>query len=511
MTAQHGLSTEIVDPKTYQRAVHHLRERRVLLPSFAQLAQPALIPASVVSGLSGVDPDAAAPENLFRVHWYNDKAHSERRTVPDSFILPPTLAGCKAKIVVVPGWHFPLIGAHKVLAAYGCLVPRLVTGQFDPARQKAVWPSTGNYCRGGVAISQILGCKSTAVLPEGMSRERFDWLLSRGLQPADIIRTPGTESNVKEIYDACAELERDPANVILNQFSEFGNYLAHFSCTGPALAHVFDRLQAENPALRLAAFVAASGSAGTLAAGDYLKEKRGARIAVVEAVECPTLLENGYGAHNIQGIGDKHVPLIHNVHNTDAVVAVSDQATDALHVLFRNPAGRRYLASRRQIPESALSWLAMLGLSGIANIVASIKLARRLDFSEEDVLITVATDSAALYDSEYERTLQTHFPSGFDDVHAGEIFGEHMLGLRDDRVLELSHAERQRIFNLGYFTWVEQRGVDPAAFDRRRSQSFWRDLRRFVASWDSLIADFNGETGLARTNARIGIQGRGRE
>ena len=102
-----------------------------------------------------------------------------------------------------------MIGAHKVLAAYACLVPRLVTGQFDPAQDRAVWPSTGNYCRGGVAISRILGCRGVAVLPAGMSQERFDWLERWVADPADIIRTPGTESNVKEIYDKCAELARD--------------------------------------------------------------------------------------------------------------------------------------------------------------------------------------------------------------------------------------------------------------------------------------------------------------
>src|SRR5437763_3169102 len=201
-----------------------------------------------------------------------------------------------------------MIAAHKVLAAYGCFIPHLVTGRLDPARHKAVWPSTGNYCRGGIAISRVLGCRGIAVLPAGMSEERFEWLDAWVTRREDIIRTPGSESNVKEIYDRCAELAQNPDNLVLNQFAEFGNYIAHYTCTGPALARIFEACRAQYPDRRLAAFVAATGSAGTLAAGDYLKEKLGARIVAAEASECPTLLRNGFGEHNIQHIGDKYVP-----------------------------------------------------------------------------------------------------------------------------------------------------------------------------------------------------------
>jgi cysteine synthase len=187
------------------------------------------------------------------------------------------------------------------------MVPRLVTGAFDPAHHRAVWPSTGNYCRGGIAISRILGCRGVAVLPEGMSRERFAWLEQWTDKPDDIVRTQGTESNVKEIYDKCHELAADPQNVILNQFSEFANYLGHYLCTGAAIESVVEDVRRADPQASLRAFIAATGSAGTLAAGDYLKERHGSQIAAVEALECPTMLLNGYGEHNIQGIGDKHI------------------------------------------------------------------------------------------------------------------------------------------------------------------------------------------------------------
>lgn len=332
-----------------------------------------------------------------------------------------------------------------------------------------------------------------------MSKERFAWLEGWATRPEDIVRTPGSESNVKEIYDRCAELARDPDCVVLNQFAEFGNYVAHYSCTGPAFARILDTVQTRFPSTRPAAFVAASGSAGTLAAGDYLKQQLGSRIIAVEASECPTLLRNGFGEHNIQGIGDKHVPFIHNVMNTDLVIGVSDRSTAALDLLFNSETGRRYLAGRRQIGSEAIEGLSCLGLSGIANVIAAIKTAKRLELGDDDVLLTVATDSAALYGSERWKFVAGNYPDGFDIVNAGEIFGQHLLGAEDSDVLELTHGERSRIFNLGYFTWVEQQGVSVEAFERRRDQSFWREIQEATA-WDDLIAEFNTRAGFGASS-----------
>ena len=224
--ARQGLERDLVDATVYQRAVDRFREAGIVMPTFAQLAQPATIPDAIEGRLASVDPDAPDPLNLFRTHWFNGPDRRARVGVPQHLVLPSSLTGVDAPIVIALGDRFPMIAAHKVLAAYACLAPRIITGQFDPTSQRAVWPSTGNYCRGGVAISRIMGCRGVAVLPEGMSRERFAWLEGWVADPGDIIRTPGTESNVKEIYDRCAELEQDAANVILNQFSEFGNHLA---------------------------------------------------------------------------------------------------------------------------------------------------------------------------------------------------------------------------------------------------------------------------------------------
>ena len=490
-----GLETEIVDRPTYGNSVRRFREAGIVLPTFAQLAEPASIDDATKERLAAIHPDAADPLNLFRVHWYNDPSRRAAADLPAFVEIPESLSGVPARILLVFGDLFPMILSHKVLAAFGCLAPRVVTGQFDPTRHRAVWPSTGNFCRGGVAISRIMNCRGVAVLPENMSRERFNWLERWVLHPSDIIRTPGSESNVKEIYDKCAELSAEPANVIFNQFCEFGNYLVHRTCTGPALLRLFESLAADTPGLRLAAFVAASGSAGTLAAGDHLKANTGARIVVAEALECPTLLYSGYGEHNIQGIGDKHVPFIHNVMNTDLVVGVSDRATDTLNVLFETDTGRAYLAGRRNVPTNVIESLGHVGLSAICNMLAAVKTARHLDLGPDDVVVTVATDGAAMYASETGNALTKYFGGEFDAIHAGEVWAGEIRSAGSDHVRELDHIERKRMFNLGYFTWVEQQGVALADFETRRDQAFWDDLLDLLPAWDALIEEFNARSG----------------
>jgi cysteine synthase len=484
---------QLVDADAYRHAVTRFRAQGIALPTFAQLADPSTIPASTTAALARVDRNAADPRNLFRVHWHNQGTSPRpgQTPVPEHLVLPPSLTGVEASIVLLLGNRFPLIGAHKVLAAYACLAPQLVTGQFDPTWQRAVWPSTGNYARGGVAISRLMGCRGIAVLPENMSRARFSWLDAWVADPADIIRTPGSESNVREIYEACDELAADPANVVFNQFSQFANHLVHYTATGQAAARVFDHLEGHRPGARLRAFVAATGSAGTIAAGDYLKERYGSLTVAVEALECPTMLYNGFGEHNIQGIGDKHIPLIHNVTANDAVAAISDRSTDALDVLFNTERGAAHLVDQAGVPAETVAQLANLGLSGICNLLASVKLAKRLDLGPDDVVLTVATDGAGLYAA--ERVARVAASPDWDPA---AIFDQHLGGVTDDHLLELTDVDRDRIFNLGYFTWVEQRGLSLADFEARRHQGFWRGLRDLVPQWDAMIDEFNACTGV---------------
>jgi cysteine synthase len=404
--------------------------------------------------------------------------------------LPSSLTGVPARIIVLVGKWFPT-GAHKVGAAFGCLVPRLVTGQFDPTTQKAVWPSTGNYCRGGAYDSALLACESIAILPEEMSQERFDWLANIA---GETIKTPGSESNVKEIFDKCWELRASGEDLmIFNQFEEFGNYLWHYDVTGHAIEEVLKHTLGSNDRYR--GIASATGSAGTLASGDYMKQLFPDSLVIAsEALQCPTLLENGYGSHRIEGIGDKHVPWIHNTKNTDMIVAVDDNAVVNLSRLFNEPAGRTYL-SRQGVPEDVVAQLDLLGFSGISNVLTAIKAARYFEMGENDIMITVLTDSMELYKS---RLVEMHDEFGeYGETDAAVDHARWILGESTDNLLELRYTDRRRIHQLKYFTWVEQQG---RTYDEIQAQwydpNYWTNIQGQIPAIDALIEDFNQSVGL---------------
>ena len=467
----------------------YFKKKGIILPKISELCDPSTINKNIISKLKTVNKDAMDPLNLFRVHWFNNRDSVSFSEIPDHIVLPSEFTGVDAKIIVNIGRLFPLITAHKVLAAYGCLLPRILNGDFDYSKHKAVWPSTGNYCRGGVAISRILGLKSIAILPEGMSKERFDWLEKWVENPKDIVKTPGTESNVKEIYDTCNELKKDKENDIINQFTEYYNYSIHRAVTGPSFEKSFLEVKKKSN-LKPRFYVSASGSSGTLAAGDYLKNSLGTLTAVVEALECPTLLKNGYGEHNIQGIGDKHIPLIHNVMNTDFVVDISDKATDNLNLVFNTKIGKDYLTKKIGLENSLVNKLPEFGFSSIANILASIKLAKYMKLGKEDAIITVATDGADLYLSELDKT-KKNYEGIFDDAACSKIFKKYIKEIDVDNMLELSQNDKERIFNLGYYTWVEQQGISLSDFEKRKDQKFWQEHYNHMISLDDKIEKFN--------------------
>ena len=349
-----------VHPDRLARTVKRAHDRNILVPTFAQQRDPSLIPGRVQQELSGIGLWDLHPRNLYRITWHNQPVANGGGFGGVNYIeFPSSLTGTQARMIALVGKWFPT-GAHKVGAAFGCLVPRLVTGQFDPTTQKAVWPSTGNYCRGGAYDSALLACESIAILPEGMSRERFEWLSKIA---SDVIATPGTESNVKEIFDKCWELRRSGQDLmIFNQFEEFGNYLWHYDITGHAMEEVLKQVMGPNDKYRGVALT--TGSAGTIGCGDYLKQIfPTSKVVASEALQCPTLLSNGFGAHRIEGIGDKHVPWIHNILNTDYVTAIDDNDVVAVMRLFNEPEGQKYLA-KKGVPETMIAQLDLLGIPG---------------------------------------------------------------------------------------------------------------------------------------------------
>jgi len=481
-------------PERLENTMRRVRERNIVIPTYAQMKNPDLIPTKVKEDLRSIGLWDLNPRNLFRISWKNEPVAKGGGFDGVNYLeFPSSLTGTKARVIALVGKWFPT-GAHKVGAAFGCLVPRLVTGQFDPTTQKAVWPSTGNYCRGGAYDSALLACDSIAILPEGMSKERFEWLKKIS---SEVIATPGSESNVKEIFDKCWELRKSGQDLmIFNQFEEFGNYLWHYGITGHAMEDVLKKVLGKNGQYRGVALT--TGSAGTIGCGDYMKQIfPTSKIIASEALQCPTLLENGFGSHRIEGIGDKHVPWIHNIKNTDLVVAIDDNAVVNIMRLFNEPAGQKYLA-KKGVPQETIGSLNLLGFSGIANTLSAIKFAKYYELGEDDVVLTILTDSMELYGS---RITEYHEKLGeFDEFDAAETYARYLHGVTIDNLLELSYEERRRVHNLKYYTWVEQQG---RTYEELNAQwydpNYWTDLQSQIPVFDELINEFNDRAGVLKS------------
>ena len=474
-----------VNEAVVKRTAARCKERGIVIPTFAQMKDPTRVPESVKARLRDVGLWDVDPINLFRITWKNEPVEKGGLFNQGNWIeFPSSLTGVNARIVGIVGKWFPT-GAHKVGAGFACLVPRLVTGQFDPTSQKAVWPSTGNFCRGGAFDCALLGCQGVAILPEEMSRERFEWLKEIG---AEVIATPGCESNVKEIYDKCWEIRRTrPDCVIFNQFEEFGNAIWHYHVTGSIVDEVFRRIGGDGA--HLAAWVSATGSGGTIAAGDFLKTVHpGCRVVASEAWQCPTLLENGFGGHRIEGIGDKHVPWIHNVRNTDVVCAIDDQRCMDLMRLFNEKEGHAFLKSEG-VPADVVDRLPLLGISCICNLVSAIKTAKYYEMGESDILLTPLTDSMELYGTRMEEQHQEHGP--YTRESAARHFGRHIEAITTDHMRELSFRDRKALHNLKYFTWVEQQQREIDDLHRLWNPDFWTETFAQVEEWDRMIEQFN--------------------
>jgi cysteine synthase len=482
-------SWNIENDEYLKKAIQRCKEQNILLPTFDQLKHPDTISAKINNALEKVGLEEINPLNLFRINWRNDNKTGKIGEI--NFVeIPREITGIKARVIGLVGKFFPT-GAHKVGATYGCLAPFLVTGRFNPEYHKAVWPSTGNFCRGGIFNSRLLSVHGVAILPEEMSRERFDWLKNMG---AEIYATYGCESNVKEIYDKCHELvNTSDEYLIFNQFEQFGNPVWHYEVTGYTLESLFN--QVKDAGSRFSGYVSATGSAGTIGAGDYLRTKYPhVKVLATEALQCPTLLMNGYGAHRIEGIGDKHIPWIHNVKNTDAVCAIDDEDPLRILRLFNDKTGQKWLKDNG-VNDDTISKLPWLGISSISNMLSSIKLAKYYEMNENDIIFTIFTDSREMYNSRLDEMNQSmgNYTEKTAEVDWASVIKKQSV----DYFKELTHYDKKQIHNLKYFTWVEQQGKSVEELNAQWfDENYWSERFAIAPAWDKLINDFNAKVGL---------------
>jgi cysteine synthase len=449
-------------------------------PTFEEMLHPHKIdPAIRARAIDARQNAPLDPINLFNITWRDPNNQVYH------VVLPHALTGIDAEIVVMYGREFPS-GSHKVGAAYSVLLEKELFGEVDPATHTLVWPSTGNYGIGGAWVGGRMGCKSIVVLPEGMSRERFERIESYGAQ---VIRTVGSESNVKEIYDKTKELRAGNPDIrILNQFEVMGNYRFHYHVTGNTLVELAGELAAKGIGCgRIDAFVSAMGSAGTIAAGDRLKQVfPGHLIVGLEPIQCPTLYNNGYGVHDIQGIGDKHVTWIHNVNNMDALMCIDDLACKKGLQMLSEEAGQHVLINRLGVdPQLAAQLGTLFGISGMCNILGAIKTAKYYGLGRGSVIATVATDALDRYHSVMDSMRECY--GRLDEAAAvGRLEGVFHAATTD-WVQPGTREARTRWHNLKYYTWVEQQGKTVEELDAQRDPEWWIAHQERVAEIDARL------------------------
>lgn len=469
--------------KKETNATMSVEKTLVIGPTFEEMLHPEKIEPQVRQrALRMKEEDPLDPINLYNITWRG----------PDNQIyyelIPQELTNVEANIVVIYAKDFPT-GSHKVGASYSILVEKELIGEVDPGIHVLVWPSTGNYGIGGAWVGCRMKFDSVVILPEEMSRERFEQIERYG---GRVIKTPGGEANVKEIYDKSKELRAsDPQRVrILNQFEEFGNYRFHYYVTGNTIVELAAKLAEQGIGNgKVAAFVSAMGSAGTIAAGDRLKQNwPDHKIVGLEPIQCPTLYWNGYGSHDIQGIGDKHATWIHNVWNMDALMCIDDiECKKGLQLLVEEP-GWKILVDRYGLPEDKVEKMSQIfGISGVCNLLGAIKTAKFYGYGKDDVIVTVCTDAIDRYWSVMEQMSRTY--GKMDETEAAvrlvSIFHHQKL----DWIKEGTRETHNQWHNLKYFTWVEQQGKSVEELDAQRDPQWWLAQQAKVAEIDRLIEE----------------------
>lgn len=449
-------------------------------PTFEEMLHPHLIDPQIRAKAHEARTTAPLESiNLYNISWrdINNQVYH--------VVLPPELTGVETPIVVLYGVSFPS-GSHKVGATYSVLLEKELMGDVDPWQHTLVWPSTGNYGIGGAYVAGRMGCKSIVILPEEMSQERFDKIESYG---AKVIKTSGCESNVKEIYDKTHELSAADPNVrILNQFEVMGNYRFHYYVTGNTIVDLARELAEKGIGSgKVSAYVSAMGSAGTIAAGDRIKQEwHDHKIVGLEPTQCPTLALNGYGGHDIQGIGDKHVTWIHNVLNMDAVMCIDDVDCKLGLQIFADKGGQRALVDRFHVAPEMVDFFSYgFGISSICNIYGAIKSVKHYGFGKDDMVVTIATDGMDRYGSVMDAMRRDY--GVVDEVEAVARVRGLFHGLKTDWVFDGTPDNRQRWHNLKYYTWVEQQGKTVQELDAQRDQTWWEAEQKRVPDIDARL------------------------
>lgn len=440
-------------------------------PTYQEMLGPETLPEAIRRKAAAARRDEMDPANLFNITWRG--ADNRVRHV----LLPKELTGVEANILVLIGRDFPS-GSHKVGPAYSTLMEGEVAGEIDIGASTMIGPSTGNFGIGVAYVSRLKGYPAVVIMPEQMSAERYERIRHYGGQ---LDLTPGSESDVILVLERTQEYKKDPRNKILAQFELLPNYRFHRYVTGRSA------LEAARPYGngRVAAFVAAPGSAGTLAAGDEIKARfPDCLVWAIEPRECSTLFNNGRGTHRIEGIGDKMVTLIHNVLTTDYLALIhDDDCVMGLELLERRPAVVERIL--RLPPRSLTSFQGLFGISGICNILGAIRTARFLHLAPDDNVVTIATDGFDRYPSVLAELARRTPP--LTEATLSKWFEAIFRGGDVREILDVRPREqKERLFAYKEETW-NKFGYSRSYLQRMKSPSFWEEEAAKVREIDAAL------------------------
>ena len=446
-------------------------------PTYTEMAHPETIEPKVRAAALAAAKNELDPLNLFNITWKNE--HNEVHKV----VLPKELTGVNANIVVLLGKYFPS-GSHKVGPAYSTLIEGCVDKEIIPGKHTILGPSTGNFGIGVSYICNLMKYDSIVIMPDNMSKERYDRIQRYG---AKLDLTPGTESDVILTLERTYELKKNPKNRALAQFELMPNYRFHRHVTGQACVEAVKGIGNG----RIAAFTSAPGSAGTLAAGDHIKTVfPEAKIAALEPYECSTLTNGGRGQHRIEGIGDKMCTLIHNVLTTDFVTLIKDDdSVKGLKIIHDAPEILIKHGVKKEVAESLKE---MFGVSGICNILGAIKMAKYLRLGPDDNVVTIATDG---YDRYYSVIAELkHRVLEIEDFVLDRWFRDIFLNADDSNVVDTRLPEaKERLFTQKEHDWLKF-GYTKQYLDSMRKMDFWNHEYEKVHKYDEIIKEKRGQS-----------------